>query len=66
MAGKLAAVDKKAFPSFKEYRNISESKYLDDLIEASGGDRERAVRLSGMSRSGLYHLLKKHGKRFKA
>lgn len=53
------------FPKFREYRMFTESKYLDDLIEASGGDAEKARRLSGISRSGLYNLLKKHRKRLK-
>lgn len=57
--------EKPAFPKFKEYRSLTKSKYLDDLIEASGGELEKALALSGMSRSGFYNLLKKHGKKLK-
>lgn len=56
---------KPTFPKFKEYQSLTQSKYLDDLIEASGGQVEKALTLSGTSRSGLYNLLKKHGKKLK-
>lgn len=54
-----------SFPKFKEYSSQTQSKYLDDLIQASGGEVEKALAFSGMSRSGLYNLLKKHGKKMK-
>ncbi|HNY65312.1 MAG TPA: sigma-54 dependent transcriptional regulator [Deltaproteobacteria bacterium] len=44
-----------------------EKKYLNALLEQAGGDRDEACRVSGLSQSQLYALLKKHGlPRFRA
>ncbi|NNF99331.1 MAG: sigma-54-dependent Fis family transcriptional regulator [Desulfobacteraceae bacterium] len=50
---------------YKMFQKMMEARYLDELIEASGKNAAAACRLSGMSRSGLYHLLKKHNRRLK-
>jgi two-component system NtrC family response regulator len=43
----------------------SEKRYLNDLLELSGGSVPAACRISGLSRSRLYALLKKHGLSFR-
>lgn len=48
------------FPSLSAYRNKLEKAYLKELINRSGGDRNKACRISGVSQSRLYGLLKKH------
>lgn len=48
-------------PLISEYRDAAEKKYLEALVVKAGGDRSVARRLSGMSQSRLYALLKKHG-----
>jgi two-component system, NtrC family, response regulator len=54
-----------ALPSIQEARNQAiagvEKKYLRDLIALTRGNITEACRLSGLSRSRLYLLLKKHG-----
>ena len=42
------------------YRDQMESQYLHELIAATKGDIRAACRISGLSRSRLYALLKKH------
>ena len=53
------------FPTLADYRQEviveAEVKYLRQLISRSQGDVEKAVSLSGLSRSRLYALLKTHG-----
>ncbi len=49
------------YPTLKEVRAATESRYLRDLMEAVAWDVPRACRLSGLSRSRLYDLLKWHG-----
>ncbi|OQX28388.1 MAG: hypothetical protein BWK80_00430 [Desulfobacteraceae bacterium IS3] len=58
--------DKTRFPSLKEFRNLAELNYLNDLIEISEGSASRAYEIAGISRSGLYLLLEKYGLRMKA
>ncbi|MFW5836410.1 MAG: sigma-54-dependent transcriptional regulator [Desulfovibrionaceae bacterium] len=40
----------------------AESRYLQSLMAAAGGDKRTAQQLSGLSQSRLYGLLKKHGR----
>ncbi len=47
-------------PTLTEYRDASEKTYLKKLLHRAGGDRETACRISGISQSRLYSLLKKH------
>ncbi len=49
-----------ALPTMTEYRNGAEKKYLQALLKRAGGDRQLACRLSGISQSRLYALLKKY------
>jgi two-component system NtrC family response regulator len=48
-------------PDWRNYRNQMESNYLRDLMSLSDWDANQAAEVSGMSRSHLYQLLKKHG-----
>ena len=48
------------FPSLSAYRSKLEKAYLKELINRSGGDRNKACRISDVSQSRLYGLLKKH------
>jgi two-component system NtrC family response regulator len=54
----------KVFPKLKDLREEAiaeaEKKYLRDLISFTQGNIQEACRLSGLSRSRLYLLLKKH------
>jgi two-component system NtrC family response regulator len=51
-------------PKLKEIRKAAvseaEQKYLKDLISFAAGDKNKACRISGLSRSRFYTLLKKH------
>jgi two-component system NtrC family response regulator len=51
-------------PKLKEIRKAAvseaEQRYLQDLISFTSGDKNRAYRISGLSRSRFYTLLKKH------
>jgi len=53
------------FPSMREFRGRAlatlETRYLQDLMDATGHDVPRACALSGLSRARLYALLKKYG-----
>lgn len=48
------------FPTLSQHRAESERLYLERVIKMAGGDRERACKLSGISQSHLYGLLKKY------
>ena len=54
----------KAPPKLKEIRKAAvseaEQQYLKDLISFTGGDNNKACRISGLSRSRFYTLLKKY------
>jgi len=50
-------------PTLKVYRQAMDRLYLERLLEQSGGAPREACRLSGLSRSRLYALLKEHGLR---
>jgi two-component system NtrC family response regulator len=51
-------------PKLKEIRKAAvseaERRYLKDLISFAGGDNDKACRISGLSRSRFYTLLRKH------
>ena len=51
-------------PKLKEIRKAAvseaEQRYLKDLISFAGGDNNKALRISGLSRSRFYTLLRKH------
>ena len=48
------------FHSYAEYKNAMELRYFRSLMMACDGDISKACHLSGVSRSGIYHILKKH------
>ena len=48
-------------PLLKVYRQAMDRLYLERLLEQSGGRAGEACRVSGLSRSRLYALLKEHG-----
>ena len=50
-----------ALPSFKDYRESMETKYLQDLMNLTERNIPRACELSGISRSRLYEMLAKYG-----
>ena len=56
--------DSKAFLKLKDVREIAldkaEQKYLNDLMSFTKGDIKKACQLSGLSKTRLYVLLKKH------
>lgn len=51
-------------PTLQETRNDAikkiEKRYLNQLLDSCGGDKEKACEISGLSRSRLYALLKKY------
>ena len=48
------------FPRMAEYRDAAEKTYLAALVERANGDRKAACRMSGVSQSRLYALLRKY------
>ncbi|MCP4115615.1 MAG: sigma-54-dependent Fis family transcriptional regulator [Desulfobacteraceae bacterium] len=46
--------------TFKLHQAASAKNYLEKLLLASGGNKDRACRISGLSKSYLYKLLKEH------
>lgn len=48
-------------PRFREFRDSREAQYLREIVTRHGGDIGRMLDVSGLSRSRLYALLKKHG-----
>jgi two-component system NtrC family response regulator len=50
----------RAFPSISAYRDLMERRYLEKLTRHTQGNRKEACRLSGLSRTRLFELLKKH------
>jgi two-component system NtrC family response regulator len=49
-----------SLPTLKNFKETKEREYLDALITHAGGDLSVMLELSGLSRSHLYALLKKH------
>ncbi|MDO4767583.1 MAG: sigma-54 dependent transcriptional regulator [Pseudomonadota bacterium] len=50
-----------AFPTLKDFKSRMEAEYLAGLIKKYGRDVQRMAQVSGLSRSHLYAVLKKHG-----
>lgn len=65
MTSATGAIQSRPLPPFKDFKHATESRYLDALIGMSGGDADKMCRIADVSRSGLYKLLGKHGKRLK-
>jgi two-component system NtrC family response regulator len=53
--------DEDTLPLFKTYREASELKYLEDLMETTHHNIPKACEISGISRSRLYEMLAKYG-----
>jgi two-component system NtrC family response regulator len=51
---------RETFPSLRAYRENMDRKYLMELITVAGNNMREACRISGLSRSRLYDLLKDH------
>jgi len=51
---------RKELPTLKEFRKKMDRQYLKDLLSLTQGDIKEACRISGLSRSRLYALLKEH------
>lgn len=49
------------YPSLRDYREMMEKEYLSGLLKKSGNNIQAACRISGISRSRFYALLKYHG-----
>ncbi len=47
-------------PNFRNLMEATEQKYFQDLIDFTQGDIKASCRISGLSRSRLYALMKKH------
>ncbi|NMC49374.1 MAG: sigma-54-dependent Fis family transcriptional regulator, partial [Desulfovibrio sp.] len=45
----------------KDFRDVREAQYLRTLLTRHAGNMRRLLSVSGLSRSRLYALLKKHG-----
>ena len=48
------------YPPLRDYRNLMEKEYLIGLLKKAGNNIPEACRMSGLSRSRLYALLKYH------
>lgn len=57
----LGGLGEAVLPDFREYRDSREADYLRVLVGRYAGDVGRMLRISGLSRSRFYALLKKYG-----
>lgn len=48
------------FMAYTDYRDLMERRYLEQLTRITNGSRKEACRISGLSRTRLFELLKKH------
>jgi two-component system NtrC family response regulator len=48
------------FPSINAFRDLMERRYLDQLLRITRGNRKAACRISGISRTRLFELLRKY------
>lgn len=53
--------ENKQLPLYREFRESLEVQYLQELIDACEGNIVKATEISGLSRTRIYELLKKHG-----
>ena len=49
------------FPTINDFRDLMERRYLDQLLRQTQGNRKEACRISGLSRTRLFELLRKYG-----
>ncbi len=57
---KLLEMGTDSLPPFKEYQRECGRRYITKLMATVGGDKKEACRLSGLSQSHLYNLLKEY------
>jgi two-component system NtrC family response regulator len=50
-----------SLPSMRVFREAMDRQYLRNLLVSTSGDVGKACAVSGLSRSSLYGLVKKHG-----
>lgn len=60
LEAELEVMDKENFLSISAYRERTERAYLQKLTRLTGGSRKEACRISGLSRTRLFELLKKY------
>lgn len=65
LAGASGLIPGGQLPPLKDFRDAAELRYIEALIDLTGGDADRMAIIADVSRSGLYKLLGKHGKRLK-
>ena len=53
--------EKEALPTLKDFKSSMEKEYLQRLLRTHGKDIPKMLSVSGLSRSHLYAMLKKHG-----
>ena len=58
---RMHLLSKEDFTSFNAFREMMEYRYLEQLNQLTQGNRKEACRISGLSRTRLFELLKKHG-----
>jgi two-component system NtrC family response regulator len=56
----LLGTDGDNFLKISEYRSLTERRYLEQLNQITQGNRKQACKISGLSRTRLFELLKKH------
>jgi two-component system NtrC family response regulator len=56
----LGGTGPEGFMTFADYRDLMELRYLEQLNQLTQGSRKEACRISGLSRTRLFELLKKH------
>lgn len=56
----LEGMDRDNFMSIHTFREMMERRYLEKLTLLTGGNRKEACRISGLSRTRLFELLKKY------
>ena len=60
-AVKAVGGEEQTLPSLKEFKAMMEKDYLQRLLRTHGKDIPKMLSVSGLSRSHLYAMLKKHG-----
>ncbi|MBT8339834.1 MAG: sigma-54-dependent Fis family transcriptional regulator [Desulfatitalea sp.] len=56
----LATMDKASFIKINDFREMTDRRYLGRLMQLTHGNRKEACHISGLSRTRLFELLKKH------
>ncbi len=56
----MSSVSPTIIPQLKTFRDSMDKKYLMDLVSSTGRDIKKACRISGLSKSRFYELIKKH------